>query len=138
MGFNSMVKNQQIRKHLLVATTLTLVGVFYLLVLAPTFHLHISCPFLTVTGYYCPGCGLTRLCIALLHGEVYQAFRYNPIIFFIVHYLITVYILNIRNEEKVRKVTDQANLVVLIIVILYGVLRNTQTFAFLAPTVINP
>lgn len=40
-----------------------------------------SCPFLTMTGYYCPGCGMTRLVYALTHGDVGMAFGLNPLLF---------------------------------------------------------
>lgn len=40
-----------------------------------------SCPFLTMTGYYCPGCGMTRLVHALTHGDVGTAFGLNPLLF---------------------------------------------------------
>ncbi|MFA1548104.1 DUF2752 domain-containing protein [Actinomadura chokoriensis] len=40
-----------------------------------------GCPFLTMTGYYCPGCGMTRLVYALTHGDVGAAFGYNPLLF---------------------------------------------------------
>jgi len=38
-----------------------------------------SCMFRAVTGWHCPGCGATRCCSALLHGDLAQAFAYNPL-----------------------------------------------------------
>ena len=38
------------------------------------------CPFLTLTGYKCPGCGSQRAIHALLHGDVVGAFRYNAML----------------------------------------------------------
>ncbi|WP_246006950.1 DUF2752 domain-containing protein [Actinomadura pelletieri] len=40
-----------------------------------------SCPFLAITGYYCPGCGMMRLVHALTHGDVGTAFGFNPLMF---------------------------------------------------------
>ncbi|TDD72886.1 DUF2752 domain-containing protein [Actinomadura darangshiensis] len=40
-----------------------------------------GCPFLALTGYYCPGCGGTRLVYALTHGDVGTAFGLNPLLF---------------------------------------------------------
>jgi hypothetical protein len=40
-----------------------------------------GCPFLALTGYYCPGCGMTRLVYALTHGHVGTAFGLNPLLF---------------------------------------------------------
>lgn len=36
-----------------------------------------SCPFLTVTGLPCPGCGLTRSCACLLRGQFRQSLDYH-------------------------------------------------------------
>ena len=35
------------------------------------------CPFLSFTGYKCPGCGSQRAIHALLNGDVAGAFRFN-------------------------------------------------------------
>jgi hypothetical protein len=35
------------------------------------------CPLLAVTGFACPGCGMTRGLHALLHGDVVGALDYN-------------------------------------------------------------
>ncbi|WP_037558424.1 DUF2752 domain-containing protein [Spirillospora albida] len=40
-----------------------------------------ACPFLFLTGWYCPGCGATRLVHALAHGRVETAFGLNPLLF---------------------------------------------------------
>jgi hypothetical protein len=40
-----------------------------------------GCPFLALTGFYCPGCGMTRLVYALAHGQVGTAFGLNPLLF---------------------------------------------------------
>ena len=39
----------------------------------------ILCPFRALTGYPCPGCGMTRAFSALAHGEPLQAVIYNPL-----------------------------------------------------------
>ena len=36
-----------------------------------------GCPFLAVTGYYCPGCGSLRAVHALTHGDVRAAVGFN-------------------------------------------------------------
>jgi len=37
----------------------------------------LPCPFRTLTGLWCPGCGLTRATHHLLRGDVMQALRYH-------------------------------------------------------------
>lgn len=39
----------------------------------------ISCPLYYATGFYCPGCGSQRAVHLLLHGDVFGAFRFNPL-----------------------------------------------------------
>jgi hypothetical protein len=36
------------------------------------------CPFLWLTGFYCPGCGSLRAMHQLLHGHLARAFSLNP------------------------------------------------------------
>jgi len=38
------------------------------------------CFFHTMTGFYCPGCGITRAVYHLLHGEFIRALSYNPLV----------------------------------------------------------
>lgn len=38
------------------------------------------CIFLALTGLYCPGCGLTRMLHALVHGDPAQAIRMNAML----------------------------------------------------------
>ena len=38
------------------------------------------CPFLSVTGLYCPGCGSTRCLHALAHFDLGAAFAMNPLL----------------------------------------------------------
>ncbi len=50
-------------------------GVFALLVRmgAPV------CPMAALTGRPCPGCGLTRATLALLHGHLVEGLRFHPL-----------------------------------------------------------
>ena len=91
------------------------------------------CPIKTITGLDCPGCGITRMFIALFHGNIYQAFRYNPLVFIelpIIFILLVLY----KFKKEYRKVINIIFIVLLIITIVYGVLRNIPMFYFLAPT----
>ena len=37
------------------------------------------CIFLSITGLFCPGCGITRALHALVHGDLARAFAMNPL-----------------------------------------------------------
>jgi hypothetical protein len=38
-----------------------------------------GCPFLAVTGLFCPGCGITRAGLRLVRGDVLAAVALNPL-----------------------------------------------------------
>lgn len=42
------------------------------------------CPFAGLLGWPCPGCGLSRAGLALLHGEFAAAWRLHPLIYVVV------------------------------------------------------
>lgn len=37
------------------------------------------CPFAIVTRLPCPGCGLTRATLAILHGHLHESLRFHPL-----------------------------------------------------------
>lgn len=56
-----------------------------------------NCYFKAILGIPCPGCGLTRAYLALLKGNLKEAFYYHPL--FIVPVIVIIYIL----ISKIRK-----------------------------------
>lgn len=108
-------------------------------VLIIRFDIGIPCVFYEITGLYCPGCGITRLCLSLFEGDVYQAFRYNPIIFIDLPILFILFVLNIflKNNKNIKKITDVIIIFLATITIIFGVIRNIPIFSFLAPTQIR-
>ena len=51
-----------------------------------------KCGFYALTGYYCPGCGMTRALHHLLRGDVLKAFQYNAILVVGIPVLIYLYV----------------------------------------------
>jgi hypothetical protein len=41
-------------------------------------HPPLACPLRTLTGVPCPFCGMTRACVALVHGHVASSLAFNP------------------------------------------------------------
>ena len=50
----------------------------------------LPCLFHTVTDVPCPGCGMTRACLSISHGQFTDAWRYHPFSFIIVGFAIIV------------------------------------------------
>lgn len=48
------------------------------------------CFFHALTGLPCPGCGLTRACSSLLHGQVQAAFTYHPFAFILLPLFVLI------------------------------------------------
>ena len=53
------------------------------LVLCALVAFTIGCPIKAVTGFPCPGCGLTRGCLALLRLDFAGAFHWHPLSFLV-------------------------------------------------------
>lgn len=89
---------------------------------------------------YCAGCGGTRMIKSLISGNIYQAFRWNPLAFIIIPVVLCVafcqavaYI----GYNKIFKWTDKFLIGVFITSVIYAILRNTSQFEWLKPTLIN-
>ena len=109
------------------------------LILSHKYGFYIPCPFKFVTGFYCPGCGITRMLYSLLKLDFYQAFRYNPLLFILFPFFLFFFIEDIYSKIKNKtslynKVPNIIYIILLIIIIIYGILRNI--LPYLAPTVV--
>ncbi len=99
-----------------------------------------ACPLLEVTGFACPGCGLTRGFHALFHGDIWQAISYNaliPIYCFIFLYA-GAYLISIAFRGrglKINLLTPIPLLIFLAFSLIFGLLRNIplEPFTFLYP-----
>ena len=72
----------EILRPRVVALVVAAVGAGQLL--ASSFHVGWPCPFLAITGLPCPGCGLTRSVLALMHGHAADSLRWHafgPLLF---------------------------------------------------------
>lgn len=74
-----MTPGQRLRRQLTGLLLMVAVGAGYALWVNLT-HLSIPCPFHVITGLQCPGCGVTRMCLALLRLDVSGAWKANPVL----------------------------------------------------------
>ncbi|MBF0343684.1 MAG: DUF2752 domain-containing protein [Nitrospirae bacterium] len=96
------------------------------------------CIFHTLTGLYCPGCGSTRALHQLLHGNVIAAFRYNQLTMLFVPFIVYALLSYLFPALKFPPLpSSNASWLIPAIIILYGVLRNFNTYPFslLAPCI---
>ncbi len=96
-----------------------------------------SCPFLALTGLWCPGCGTMRMLHHLTDGDVVDAFWMNPLGFVLLPVLLAYWVQwTYRVATGSPRGAPLASWVVwtfLAVVVAYWVLRNLPGFAFLAP-----
>ncbi|MEJ7798928.1 MAG: DUF2752 domain-containing protein [Ilumatobacter sp.] len=98
--------------------------------------LFLPCPFRVLTGWWCPGCGLTRATHHLFHGEIVQALRYNLFVVVILLALLTtwaVWLLHSagRSMHRIMAVPVWAQVTAGTILLAFAIVRNLPGFAAL-------
>lgn len=108
--------------------------------LKSNFGIAIPCVFRELTGFYCPGCGVTRMLESIAKLNLYQAFRYNVLVMtlmplFIVCGVNSIYCYIIGKSSTIyNKIPNKVWVTLLVVALLFGILRNIEPFDFLAPT----
>jgi hypothetical protein len=98
------------------------------------------CPVLSMTGFYCPGCGSLRATHALLHGDAIAGLLYNPLfVAVLATSMLWPLLRRILRGNGIETTQIEARVVSLLpwIIVAYWVLRNIPVFPFslLAPHV---
>ena len=118
---------------------------FGLLVMYYIFALNnitIPCLFNKITNLYCPGCGVTRMLLSISKLNFYQAFRYNQLVFIFLPFILLLLIdfllkwLKNQNNYIYLRINNKVWVVLLIIVLVFGILRNIPLFDYLKPIII--
>lgn len=93
------------------------------------------CPLYSLTGFACPGCGLTRGFHALFHGDIVTALDFNALIpFFALAFIflvVTLFSIVVRGKGLV-KLSASPNFLfgTLVLLVVFGVLRNLPFYPF--------
>jgi hypothetical protein len=95
------------------------------------------CMFHALTGFNCPGCGMTRALYALLHGNLRLALKENAL-FLVVLAGLAVWsvqsaVRKMRNRPATFKVPPKMLWLLLVSSIIFAVLRNLPGFEWLSP-----
>ncbi|MFN0279451.1 MAG: DUF2752 domain-containing protein [Pyrinomonadaceae bacterium] len=93
------------------------------------------CPLYSLTGFACPGCGLTRGFHALFHGDAMTALDFNALIpvwvLIVVYIFVSLALFAVRGRGlPMRLVGPKVLLGFLIVLLLFGVLRNLPFYPF--------
>jgi len=81
----------RIKKTIVVSATVLLFGCAYAFLYSKT-GFGIPCLFHLLTGYNCPGCGVTRMLISLFSLDFPAAFSYNACLFAITPVLLYLFV----------------------------------------------
>lgn len=103
------------------------------------YHFTIPCPIYSITNLYCPGCGITRCLFSILQFKFYEAFKYNPLVFILIpfftfYFSYQIYLYIFAKEDKVlNRIPKFFWIILLIITITFGIIRNLPYFSFFRP-----
>ena len=96
-----------------------------------------TCPFLALTGYYCPGCGSLRAIHALAHGDLGAAVGLNVLTVALVPVLLAIWVRWLVTEVSGRPRPAPAPAwriwALLGVVCVFWLLRNVPFGSALAP-----
>ena len=98
------------------------------------------CPFLALTGLWCPFCGGTRAVDALAGGDVAAALSLNAVVVVAIPLMAAEWVRWTAGRARGRptsflNVPARAVTVVAVVVVVYAVLRNLPGLEMLAPPV---
>ena len=98
-------------------------GLYYVIVRYTAFSL--PCPFRYLTGYLCPGCGITTLLLALGAGDIAAAKAANIFLFYTLPWLLmSIALRSYLPPRYVRLLDKTIYPVYAAILICFGIYRN--------------
>ncbi|WP_373693810.1 DUF2752 domain-containing protein [Aequorivita flava] len=132
-------------KYFKIGLILVLAGVFFIVYYTydPSENgFFIPCPFHYLTGFHCPGCGSQRAIHLLFRGDIFGAFRFNPLMVLtipILVYGLGITIVNWIFGTSYRFLLFYSKVFIFgyfALAVIYWVLRNIPIYPFnlLAPT----
>ncbi|MBQ9742207.1 MAG: DUF2752 domain-containing protein [Ruminococcus sp.] len=136
MKKHSLSAEQQQRLKSLIKKTLPILALlvgYYIFVRLT--GLGIPCPFYSLTGKQCPGCGISRMFMALMRFDLAAAASYNlfvlcllPFGLFLFIYKSIVYIR--KGATKTPMWENVFYIVVFVLCVIFTIWRNTPSYIF--------
>ena len=99
---------------------------------------YIPCVFHLVTGLYCPGCGVSGMCISIAQLDFVSAFKHNSALLvmsplFVLLFVSIIYRYIKKGSLMTSKWQNVLIFIMIAVLLVFGVLRNIPYFSFLAP-----
>ena len=119
---------KRLRTVLFIASLILALGLLYL-ILYRCFDFRIPCIFYEITGWSCPGCGLTRAAGALSRFAFSEALGYNPMfpvyILYVGWYFGNYALRYLRGDKNPTEFGPTwVHVAALVLTLAFGVLRN--------------
>lgn len=130
-------QKQRLLTFLKKAGLLLALGLGYLVWVRLT-GLGIPCLFYQLTGKLCPGCGISRMCMALAALDLPRAFRCNALVMGLLPFALifgTRHLVRYvrTGSTEIDRLEFILLLAALVLTIAFGILRNLPGFTFLVP-----
>ena len=120
------MKNRLLRVLLFFSALIVGGGCYYLL--AHYCSISIPCFFYQITGWQCPGCGVSRMFLHIIQGDFSSAFFDNPVIFCLLPVFASISFLMTRRYlcglPLTNRIMDIGLSIIIIILLIFGILRN--------------
>lgn len=123
-------KKKRCIKVIKVSGGILIAGLVYAWIFVPAGFV-VPCIFHQITGLNCPGCGVTRMCMALLHLDFYQAYTVNrglfialPVIILVIGISLYRYISGIKGKNLLSRTESLISAVLVVYFVIWGIVRN--------------
>ena len=131
-------EKKRLARLLIIAGALLAMGIAYYIAVKKLGG-GIPCPIYTVTGKFCPGCGITRMFVSLFSGDILAALSYNALVMLLLPlgaFLAVRWSWEYVKHGRLGKMKRSEKMIILAVIVLtvvFTVLRNMNAFAVLAP-----
>lgn len=122
------MQRKRLLRVILYAVLLISVGILYGVFVSRT-GIAIPCVFHLVTGLECPGCGVTRMCVALMHLDFKRAYASNQMIFILSPVLLILFLTCVvgyirKGNWETNRIQNAVLYVCIALLIGFGIARN--------------